>query len=155
MNKFGFLIALSAIVFASCSNKSTKQEDGTLQDSTSVENAIIDSHNSQTSLDWAGVYEGTMPCADCEGIRTVIELKEDNTFNARFTYLGKSTNENEFSEKGTFTWDTTGSNVILKSETDTAQYKVGENRLTLLDAEGKVIMGELADFYVLKKQLSK
>ncbi len=29
--------------------------------------------NSQNSLDWPGTYTGTLPCADCEGIKTEIK----------------------------------------------------------------------------------
>ena len=36
-------------------------------------------HNSQNSLDWAGVYQGILPCADCEGFDTVITLNWDET----------------------------------------------------------------------------
>jgi uncharacterized lipoprotein NlpE involved in copper resistance len=33
---------------------------------------------------------GTLPCADCEGIRTTITLREDETFDRERLYLGKS-----------------------------------------------------------------
>jgi uncharacterized lipoprotein NlpE involved in copper resistance len=45
--------------------------------------------NSRNALDWQGVYVGTVPCADCEGIRTRIELRGDGTFTRALTYLGK------------------------------------------------------------------
>ena len=35
------------------------------------------SHNSMNSLDWEGIYTGLLPCADCEGIQTVIKLNRD------------------------------------------------------------------------------
>jgi copper homeostasis protein (lipoprotein) len=57
-------------------------------------------HSSQIALDWNGVYTGTLPCADCEGIKTRIVLKKDGTFERNMTYLGKE--DNSFSEEGSF-----------------------------------------------------
>ena len=73
MNKFGLLIALLAFTLMSCTNQSKKQTD----EPTTMDETMIDSHTSEMSLDWAGVYQGTLPCADCEGIETMIELKDD------------------------------------------------------------------------------
>jgi uncharacterized lipoprotein NlpE involved in copper resistance len=49
-------------------------------------------HNSRNSLDWAGVYKGTLPCADCEGIQEEIRLNDDLTYEMVSTYLGKGEN---------------------------------------------------------------
>lgn len=35
------------------------------------------SDNSMTSVDWVGSYQGILPCADCEGIKTQIVLNKD------------------------------------------------------------------------------
>ena len=149
MNKFGLLIALLAFTLMSCTNQSKKQTDET----TTIDETIVDSHSSEMSLDWAGVYKGTMPCADCEGIETMIELKDDHTFVAHYNYLGKSDEENKFTNEGTFTWDTLGRTITLQSEDQTSQYKVGENQLIMLNANGEVNTGELADYYILKKEM--
>ncbi len=37
-------------------------------------------HNAQNSLDWAGIYQGTLPCADCGGIETELTLNADGTY---------------------------------------------------------------------------
>ena len=149
MNKFGLLLALLAFTLMSCTNQSNKQTD----EPTTIDETIVDSHTSEMSLDWAGVYKGTMPCADCEGIETVIELKDDHTFVAHYTYLGKSDDENKFTNEGTFTWDILGSTITLQSDDQTSQYKVGENQLIMLSADGEVNTGELADYYILKKEM--
>ncbi|MEX1132082.1 MAG: copper resistance protein NlpE N-terminal domain-containing protein [Flavobacteriales bacterium] len=36
-----------------------------------------------------GYYEGTLPCADCEGIHTQLWLRSDSTFVRRTRYLGR------------------------------------------------------------------
>lgn len=100
-----------------------------------------------------GVYESTLPCIGCEGIKTMIELKKGNTYVAKYTYLGKSTNENEFTETGTLFWDLLGSTITLESGNKRFQYQVAENELIFLDSKGgDVKMGEKKDLYVLKKQ---
>ena len=98
MSKYGVLIAVLAFTLMNCTNQSSKNEDATTDDQT-----VVDMHTSEISLDWAGVYEGTMPCASCEGIETVVELKDDNTFTATYTYMGED--EYTVSNEGMFTWD--------------------------------------------------
>ncbi|KDO14724.1 hypothetical protein XV92_13155 [Vibrio metoecus] len=108
-------------------------------------------HNAQNSLDWAGIYQGTLPCADCGGIETELTINSDGTYKLTEQYLDK---EGEpFVSEGTFAWDETGSIVTLQSGDQTGrQYLVGENTLTHLDMHGQQIDGELAEFYVLSKQ---
>jgi heat shock protein HslJ len=116
------------------------------------EKQLIDSHNSQNSLDWAGTYKGITPCADCEGIETKVILNKDLTFVIQTKYLGKG-DAKVFEEKGSFTWDKTGGIVLLQGlKGIPSQYKVGENRLIQLDMEGKVITGPLAEKQVLLKE---
>lgn len=152
MRKFGILIAVLAIGFVGCKN--VEKKDAIVDENLMpMESPVVDSHTSETSLDWAGVYEGTMPCADCEGIQVLIELKEDNTFVASYTYLGKP-EEFEVDESGSFSWDESGSKVTLNpSQGEVSMYKVGENHLTLLDENAEVNTGELAEFYVLQKKI--
>ena len=39
-----------------------------------------DIHNSRNSLDWAGTYEGVLPCADCPGTKTRLTLNQDGSY---------------------------------------------------------------------------
>ena len=103
-------------------------------------------HNSKNSLDWAGAYKGTMPCADCEGIDTVITLKQDGTYTSQTKYLGKG-DDKVFTENGKFSWSEDGSTIMA----DGMRLKVGENHITWLDGDGKVITGDLAKMFVLQK----
>ena len=109
------------------------------------------SDNSQNSLDWQGTYKGVTPCADCEGIETEIILNLDLTYVLKTKYLGKGDGK-VFEEKGSFAWDKSGVNIALKGgKGGPSQYKVGENQLIQLDMEGKVIEGDLAEMFILKK----
>jgi heat shock protein HslJ len=115
------------------------------------EKVLPDAHNSQNSLDWPGTYKGVTPCADCEGIETELVLNKDLTYTIKTKYLGKGDGK-VFEEKGSIVWDKTGGNITLQaSKGGSSQYKVGENRLIQLDMDGKVISGDLAEMFVLKK----
>jgi heat shock protein HslJ len=110
------------------------------------------SDNSQTSLDWPGIYHGILPCGDCEGIKTELKLNKDESYELYTLYKGKS--EEVFTEKGSFAWNNTGIAVTLTSQdgkSAVSKYQVGENQLFKLDKDGKRIQGELANMYVLKK----
>ncbi len=145
--RFLFIILASALAFASC--KTTKQTAKPKETT-----HIIVGDNSQTSLDWAGVYTGTLPCADCEGILTTLTLNADLTYKLATTYIGKTITP--FIETGKFAWDKGGSSITLQNKDNTRphRYLVGENHLKRLSNEGGVITGSLADFYVLHKELS-
>ncbi|WP_262249168.1 copper resistance protein NlpE N-terminal domain-containing protein [Parapedobacter soli] len=104
-------------------------------------------HNSRNSVDWAGTYQGTLPCADCPGIRYAITLNEDNTYSLKTRYLEKG--DSTFTESGTFAWDDNGGKITLADRGE--KFQVGENQLFHLDMEGNRITGNLADHYILKK----
>ena len=103
---------------------------------------------SRTSIDWAGTYRGTTPCADCEGIETVVTLNDDRTYSVKRRYLGKETDFR--TSQGTFAWNDEGSKITLRDDGGTV-FLVGENRLFQLDKSGQRITGNLADRYVLTK----
>jgi uncharacterized lipoprotein NlpE involved in copper resistance len=108
-------------------------------------------HNAVTSLDFMGTYEGILPCADCEGVQTVIELGVGNSYVKKTTYLGKD--NNSVSEtQGTFSWNDEGNTITLEGEPSPNQYFVGENVIFHLDMDGNRVMGDLADKYKLNKK---
>ncbi|CAM3316104.1 copper resistance protein NlpE [Aequorivita lipolytica] len=152
MKKVVLLFAVAAVTLVGCNNDE-KKETISEENTENVESAIVDIHSSENSLDWAGVYEGTTPCADCKGIKTVLELNEDQTFILSQTYLGGSTGENELKQTGEFIWNHAGAMIRLRTETGGFQYKVGENQLWMLDVKGNTIEGDLADMYILKKTI--
>ena len=104
-------------------------------------------HSSIKSLDWKGTYKGTLPCADCPGIETILTLDGNNTYQLKRTYLGKGEPKDE---KGNFTWNSDGNRIMLDS--DNGWYQVAENQLIHLDRTGNKITGALASSYTLAKQ---
>ncbi|QOQ70689.1 copper resistance protein NlpE [Photobacterium damselae] len=118
----------------------------------SQQSAAVDQHNAQNSLDWPGSYTGILPCADCSGIETILDIKADGNYTLDETYQGKK--DDHFVSSGVFTWNKAGNTISLKSADgkSDSNYFVGENRLFRLDKEGNRVTGPLADNYSLKKQ---
>ncbi len=141
--------------FTSCKPKTSENQKPEAIQTSEAEEAPAteftgDGHNSRISVDWNGIYKGTIPCADCEGIKTELTLMEDGSFERRTTYLGKDAETR--SDKGYFTWNDAGSSVTLALEDGgIQQYQVGENMLFHLDREGNRITGDLAENYILMK----
>lgn len=113
-------------------------------------------HNSRLSLDWPGIYRGTLPCADCEGIETTITLAGDGTYLRQLRYLGRESLPRV--DEGNLVWDDDGGKITLVPEDgqdaqSEQRYQVGENRLFHLDRQGARIEGALAERYVLVKDL--
>ena len=46
-------------------------------------NAAPSTATARDSLDWAGSYEGVLPCADCPGIRTRVTLSDNGRYESR------------------------------------------------------------------------
>lgn len=99
------------------------------------------------STTWTGTYQGELPCADCDGIKTVLELKADNTYVLTETYEGRD--GKPFVTKGKITID--GDKVTTHDKSENHQYLIENNQITALDMEGKKIDGEMASLYILKK----
>ena len=162
MKKLILAFAIISFAIVSCEKKTetlvTTDEN---QDTIKVENTDtlapnddtglrVDEHNSKNSVDWNGTYHGTLPCADCEGIHTIVELNNDETFKLTQEYLNKNTKSEE---KGKFTWSADGSTISFNTKDNSKfSYKVGEGKIIQLDQEGKEITGNLADKYVLVKK---
>ena len=152
MNKNLILVGLfaSSAFASSCSN--SQKSAGVEEEIMVVEKPIYTADNSATSLDWNGTYEGTVPCASCEGIETMLTLNIDRTYRLVTNYLGRN-DALEEENTGSFTWDEVGSIITLKKVAQgPTQYQVGENRIWQLDLSGNRIAGDLADHYILTKQ---
>ncbi|MDM1072665.1 copper resistance protein NlpE N-terminal domain-containing protein [Empedobacter brevis] len=150
-------LAVVSFVLTSCETKKeeviskteTASDTITKQDSADVNMNLI-GDTSRTSLDWDGTYEGVLPCADCEGIKTILVLGEDGTYNLTQEYLNKNL---KLEDKGKFEWAADGGSISIKTKDNgNFTYKVGENRLFFLDQEGKEITGSLAEHYILNKK---
>lgn len=146
------LILSAAGLLSACGGNGRKQAaatDPAASASTEVTLQAPDMHTAETSLDYLGTYEGTLPGADCPGIRTTIVLVADGSYTLHMEYLERDT---AYDEKGSF--EVKG-NLLTLTPSDGGQpgyYKVEENRLRHLDGDRQPITGELAEHYVLQKK---
>lgn len=155
MKKSLFLILASIVFQFGCTKPAENQTESseTISETLETTPPLPISDNSQTSLDWAGSYFNTLPCASCEGIETWLKLDRNGTFELKTNYLGLNDAREEIFT-GKFKWDQTGSTIQLEGLIGdaTGKYQVGENQIWHLDQDGNRIEGELADAYILKKQ---
>lgn len=88
-------------------------------------------HNSRNALDWAGTYEGVLPCADCPGIQTRLSLREDGSYALSTLYLDRSNAPRV--ERGRFAWQPGGNAIQLGAQRRGERFAVGEGRLAWLE----------------------
>lgn len=162
MKKTALVLCITAIVLVACSKSKTENhQDAHTATSEITASQPVESTTStatadhaETSLDWAGDYKGTLPCASCEGIKTELELNKDKTYELTQEYLGDKGGENKTTIKGSFTFDAKNPSIItLDKAGNNQKFFVGENFVTFRSAEtGEAITGPMADLYKLSKE---
>lgn len=96
--------------------------------------ASPDMHNSQNALDWAGVYQGILACADCPGSKTRLTLVNDGSYTLESQQLKQGAQA--LSVSGRFTWQADGNTIALDDAGAGRQFSVAERRLILLNTDG-------------------
>lgn len=99
---------------------------------------------------FCGTYEGTLPCADCDGVKTTLKINDDTTYGLRSEYLGKK--DGVMEESGVYRTVGDVIELITPSSGDKTYYKYVDDAVILCDSTGKVADGKLVEHYVLKKQ---
>ena len=155
MNRIVIISAITMItlIAAACgSGNRNKQKSASAE---LTEHSLPIGDNSMVSLDWQGIYTGMIPCADCNGILTLVKLNSDLSYIHKVKYLGKD--ETIFGTTGNFDWSGDGSSVTLtdnSSDHTAPSFLVGENILFMLDSEGNRITGNLEEMYKLHKVMA-
>jgi len=87
-------------------------------------------------------FVGTLPCADCPGIRYQLNLLADHTFISRMTYEDRNSS---FREDGTWQLANDGKILVLQTQKQARQQfaLLNEQTLRQLDANGKQIESKL------------
>ena len=141
-------LVAAAMVCVACGSGSGKGQAAAAENNSTE--CRSDGHDASNSLDYQGVYKGTLPAADCPGIDVTLELKADGTFSSVYDYLERDAS---FENKGTYVLDK-NLLIVVGEKNDTTYYKVEENRLRQLDGDRQVIEGEIGEHFVLTKQLA-
>ena len=104
------------------------------------------------NLNFYGTYEGILPAADCEGIRTALTLNNDNTYVLRSEYIGEK--DAIFESKGSYHFiNGRLMELAQSSSNEKSYYKILDgSKVMLSDKEGTVNQGVLAEYYILKKK---
>ena len=145
-----FVAALDAAIMVSCNGKKTTQNE-TNSDSTSVADTTVAAESISLSA-VAGIYEGTLPAADCPGIKTTITINADSTYQLKQDYIDRKDGHDETSG----VLQVLDSNVLMlvrPSNGEHTFYKVKDaESIVMTDSLGNEPEGEMAKLYVLKRK---
>ena len=146
------IILLAIFCLISCKDQEKTAESNSFEGSSKEIGTKPDNaHNSRNSLDWDGVYEGVLPCENCEGIETSIRLKKNLDYVLSQHYLGRAAaEENNLNETGKFEWNKQG-NTISLGERQRLHFQVSENYLLQVFKDESKVMGDSAIKYRLTK----
>ncbi len=116
----------------------------------SKESTPIKQYSAKNALAYEGVYTGTLPCGDCNGLQTKLVLNQDNTFSYQQNYLDNSSKPQTTIETGSYRLK---NNILtLPLADNNLRLLLGESALFYLDSHSQPYKGEMAKNYVLKKQ---
>lgn len=127
------MLFLSLLVL-SCINNQRTSDVKERSDNTEVLSANI-----------IGEYSGALPCVDCQGINTLLELHRDNSYVLTYIFEGKSSDT--FVKQGF--WKVNKNRLTLHGVD--YKYKIDGDKLFQLDLSGNEITGDLARLYQLSK----
>ena len=108
--------------------------------------------NADLMRQWVGTYAGTLPCPDCQGIKTSLVLNPDGTYSMQEDYLGKDENKPKSSGGQ---WKTSADGATLELDytkrDETVRFRQAEgNSIKMLGRDGAEIASKLN--YSLTKQ---
>ena len=132
-NKMMYLAVAAIVMMASCSGKKTVQNE-TSNDSTSIADTAAAGENVDLAA-VAGTYEGTLPAADCPGIKTVLKDGHDEASGVLQVLDGSVLM------------------LVRPSSGEHTFYKVKDAKsVVMTDSLGNEPEGEMAKLYVLTKK---
>lgn len=143
-NLFFWGVAALMIGLVSCKSGNTNTENNENTEAETVE------LNETPGFEKAGVYFGVLPCADCSGIETTLEIMADRSYKLTQVYLEKE--DGRFESSGTIVWEPETNMITLGEGEDMMKFKFEGDQLIVLDKDGNKATGELADKYVLNKK---
>ena len=153
MKKKVMILAVATLAaLASCSNKKAATSNTTDKDSTIVADTTNSDSTDVDLTSIAGTYEGTLPAADCPGIKTVLTIKADSTYQLEQDYIDRKNGHDEAS--GVFKV-LSGKVLMLvrPSSGENTFYKIKDtNCVIMTDSVGNEPEGETAKLYVLKRK---
>lgn len=140
------LMAGIALTLAACGGKNKQPAANT--DSTQV----AGSDTAAIDTSYCGTYRGTLPAADCPGIKTVLTISSDSTYSLSSDYVGKK--DGQFVTSGVYHMrDGKLIELVTPSSGEKTYYKVKDSKTVVMtDSLGNEPEGETAKLYVLTKE---
>jgi len=100
--------------------------------------------------DWVGTYRAVLPCANCEGVETVLTLNADTTYVLKIKFLGAAVAPTE--STGKFEWTSETAFTLDKEELLSADYIFVEGKLHQRGLDGNMVQGPDAHKFIFTKQ---
>ncbi|WP_337385411.1 copper resistance protein NlpE [Prevotella sp.] len=145
-----FAMAAAVALTTSCNGKKTVSADAD-HDSTSVADTTVAGENVDLTT-VAGTYEGTLPAADCPGIKTVLTINADSTYELKQDYIERKDGHDEASG----VLQVLNGNVLMLVRPSSGEHtfcKVKDSKsIVMTDSLGNEAEGEMAKLYVLTKK---
>ncbi|QES88979.1 copper resistance protein NlpE [Rhizosphaericola mali] len=141
---FSFLFSLVLLFLIACKNHPAENA------SVEKKDTLINTEFNSKEIN--GLYEATLPCADCGGIQSKLVLNKDFTYLLEQNYLGvKDTTQHIFYDLGN--WEINDSTLTLMPNTpDTLRFFVkNTDTLKMLNHDGSVNTDSLASKYIFTK----
>ena len=153
MKKNLMILAVAALAaLTSCTGKKTAHSEVDKDSTDMAGYTTTEDSNNVDLASVAGTYEGTFPSADSPGIKTVLTINADSTYQLQQDYIDRKNGHDEAS--GTF--QVLDNNVLMLVRPSSGEhtfYKVKDaHSIVLTDSVGNEAEGETAKFYVLKKK---
>jgi uncharacterized lipoprotein NlpE involved in copper resistance len=138
------IIFLIALIVSCNSNKNGIASTDSSYKTVVPETALIDAEN----------YVGTLPCADCEGIDVSLQLNKDSSFVMDSFYKGTrgDSADNHLKEIGSWSLHGADTLYLINTNSHLTKYIKTDSTLTQLNGDGKIITGNVASMFILRKK---
>lgn len=137
---------LSVVLMATAALMGCQDKDAEVVQPAETAQVVVEAaHSARTSLDWNGIYQGTVPCEDCAGTDLLLELKMDGQYSMGRSYVDKMSAT--VMEEGAIAWNDAGNTVQVGEY----RFFVAENQLFLVDQDDQRMMDEEGNSYALAK----
>lgn len=148
-NNLMIFAVMSLALMTSCNGNKTAQ-DVVNNDSVNVTDTAVNENVDLASV--AGTYEGTLPAADCPGIKTVLTINADKTYELKQDYIDRKDGHDEASG----VLELLDGNVLMLVRPSSGEhtfYKVKDDKsIIMTDSLGNEPEDDMAKLYVLTKK---